>query len=132
RRSDYFRTESNDGLCRTASDKGNDASGFAQRISNRRISRRARLDRHDRPSQTHARHNQPVARLLLAHAVNGAGGSRARWTGKPERVGVSGGATINYKEALAWLYSRQRFGIKHGLENICRLRRPLASSCSPA
>jgi dihydrofolate synthase/folylpolyglutamate synthase len=53
--------------------------------------------------------------------VNGAGGSRATWTGKPERVGTSGDATITYKEGLAWLYSLQRFGIKLGLENIRRL-----------
>jgi dihydrofolate synthase / folylpolyglutamate synthase len=53
--------------------------------------------------------------------VNRAGGSRARWTGKPVRVGAPGGASINYSEALAWLYSLQRFGIKLGLENIERL-----------
>jgi dihydrofolate synthase/folylpolyglutamate synthase len=53
--------------------------------------------------------------------VNRAGGSRARWTGKPARVGASGGASINYRDALAWLYSLQRFGIKLGLENIERL-----------
>jgi dihydrofolate synthase / folylpolyglutamate synthase len=53
--------------------------------------------------------------------VNRAGGSRARWTGKPARVGASGDAPINYREALAWLYSLQRFGIKLGLENIERL-----------
>jgi dihydrofolate synthase / folylpolyglutamate synthase len=53
--------------------------------------------------------------------VNRAGGSRARWTGKPVRVGASGDAAINYREALAWLYSLQRFGIKLGLENIERL-----------
>jgi len=53
--------------------------------------------------------------------VNRAGGSRARWTGKPVRVGASGGAAINYREALSWLYSLQRFGIKLGLENIERL-----------
>jgi dihydrofolate synthase/folylpolyglutamate synthase len=34
---------------------------------------------------------------------------------------VSGGAPINYQEALAWLYRLQRFGIKLGLENIRRL-----------
>jgi len=28
---------------------------------------------------------------------------------------------VNYREALAWLYSLQRFGIKLGLENIRRL-----------
>jgi dihydrofolate synthase / folylpolyglutamate synthase len=53
--------------------------------------------------------------------VNRTGGSRVRWTGKPERVGASGDAPINYKEALAWLYSLQRFGIKLGLDNIQRL-----------
>jgi dihydrofolate synthase / folylpolyglutamate synthase len=59
--------------------------------------------------------------------VNRAGGSQARWTGKPARVGASGDAPINYREALAWLYSLQRFGIKLGLENIRRL---LAECCS--
>jgi len=44
-----------------------------------------------------------------------------RWTGKPARVGASGDAPINYQEALAWLYSLQRFGIKLGLENTQRL-----------
>jgi dihydrofolate synthase/folylpolyglutamate synthase len=44
-----------------------------------------------------------------------------RSTGKPARVGASGDAPVNYKEALAWLYSLQRFGIKLGLENIRRL-----------
>jgi dihydrofolate synthase/folylpolyglutamate synthase len=34
---------------------------------------------------------------------------------------VSGDAAINYREALGWLYSLQRFGIKLGLENIERL-----------
>jgi len=53
--------------------------------------------------------------------VNRTGGSRVRWTGKPARVGASGDAAINYTEALAWLYSLQRFGIKLGLENIQRL-----------
>jgi dihydrofolate synthase/folylpolyglutamate synthase len=59
--------------------------------------------------------------------VNRAGGSRARWTGKPVRVGVSGDAAINYRDALSWLYSLQRFGIKLGLENIERL---LEECCS--
>jgi len=53
--------------------------------------------------------------------VNRAGGSRVRSTGKPARVGASGDAPINYTEALVWLYSLQRFGIKLGLENIRRL-----------
>jgi dihydrofolate synthase/folylpolyglutamate synthase len=53
--------------------------------------------------------------------VNRAGGGRARWTGNPARVGASGDAPVNYREALAWLYSLQRFGIKLGLENIRRL-----------
>jgi dihydrofolate synthase/folylpolyglutamate synthase len=34
---------------------------------------------------------------------------------------------LNYKQALAWLYSLQRFGIKLGLENIRRL---IAECCS--
>jgi dihydrofolate synthase / folylpolyglutamate synthase len=59
--------------------------------------------------------------------VNRAGGRRARWTGKPARVGASGDASINYKEALVWLYSLQRFGIKLGLENIERLLEELCS-----
>jgi dihydrofolate synthase/folylpolyglutamate synthase len=37
------------------------------------------------------------------------------------RAGASGAAAINYREALSWLYSLQRFGIKLGLENIERL-----------
>jgi dihydrofolate synthase / folylpolyglutamate synthase len=60
--------------------------------------------------------------------VNRAGGSRVRWTGKPARVGTSGDAPINYREALAWLYSLQRFGIKLGLENIHRLIAELSRS----
>jgi dihydrofolate synthase/folylpolyglutamate synthase len=40
---------------------------------------------------------------------------------------VSGDASINYEEALAWLYSLQRFGIKLGLENIERLLDELCS-----
>jgi dihydrofolate synthase/folylpolyglutamate synthase len=53
--------------------------------------------------------------------VNRAGESRARWKGKPARVCASERASINYPEALVWLYSLQRFGIKLGLENIERL-----------
>jgi len=60
--------------------------------------------------------------------VNRAGGSRARWTRKPVRVGASADAAINYREALAWLYSLQRFGIKLGLENIERLIEELSKS----
>jgi dihydrofolate synthase / folylpolyglutamate synthase len=48
--------------------------------------------------------------------------------GKPARVGTSGDAPINYREALAWLYSLQRFGIKLGLENIRRLMAELSRS----
>ncbi len=59
--------------------------------------------------------------------MNRAGGSRVRSAGKPARVGASGDAPINYREALAWLYSLQRFGIKLGLENIRRL---LEECCS--
>jgi dihydrofolate synthase / folylpolyglutamate synthase len=53
--------------------------------------------------------------------VNRAGRSQARWTGKSATVGASGDAPINYREALSWLYSLQRFGIKLGLENIRKL-----------
>jgi dihydrofolate synthase/folylpolyglutamate synthase len=60
--------------------------------------------------------------------VNRAGGSRARLTGKPVRVGASGDAAINYREVLSWLYSLQRFGIKLGLENIERLLEELSKS----
>jgi dihydrofolate synthase/folylpolyglutamate synthase len=41
---------------------------------------------------------------------------------------VSGDAAINYREALSWLYSLQRFGIKLGLENIERLLEELSKS----
>ncbi len=60
--------------------------------------------------------------------MNRAGGSQARWTGKPATVGASGDSPINYREALAWLYSLQRFGIKLGLENIRRLLDELSRS----
>jgi dihydrofolate synthase/folylpolyglutamate synthase len=40
--------------------------------------------------------------------------------GKPAGC-TSGDAPINYRQALAWLYGLQRFGIKLGLENIQRL-----------
>jgi dihydrofolate synthase/folylpolyglutamate synthase len=60
--------------------------------------------------------------------VNRAGGSRARWTGKPVRVGASGDAATNYRDALSWLYSLQRFGIKLGLENIERLLEELSKT----
>jgi dihydrofolate synthase / folylpolyglutamate synthase len=36
-------------------------------------------------------------------------------------VNVAARTRLNYKQALAWLYSLQRFGIKLGLENIQRL-----------
>ena len=35
---------------------------------------------------------------------------------------------MNYREALAWLYATQRFGIKLGLENSRRLFRELSRS----
>ena len=60
--------------------------------------------------------------------MNRAGGSRARWTGKPARVGALGDAAINYRDALSWLYSLQRFGIKLGLENIERLLEELSKN----
>jgi dihydrofolate synthase/folylpolyglutamate synthase len=55
-----------------------------------------------------------------------------RRTGKPARVGASGDAPINYREALAWLYGLQRFGIKLGLENIQRLVAELRLSLGSA
>ena len=64
--------------------------------------------------------------------MNRAGGSQARWTGKPARVGAPGDAAIRYKEALAWLYGLQRFGIKLGLENIRRLIAELETDLSNA
>src|SRR6266853_227836 len=36
------------------------------------------------------------------------------------------GSRVNYREALAWLYATQRFGIKLGLENIERLLHSLS------
>ena len=36
-------------------------------------------------------------------------------------MNVASRARLNYKQALTWLYSLQRFGIKLGLENIQRL-----------
>ena len=60
--------------------------------------------------------------------MNRAGGSRARWTGNPARVGAPDDAAISYRNALSWLYSLQRFGIKLGLENIERLLEELSKS----
>ena len=60
--------------------------------------------------------------------MNRVGGSRARGTGKPVRVGSSEDAATNYRDALSWLYSLQRFGIKLGLENIRRLLAALSRS----
>jgi len=42
--------------------------------------------------------------------------ARRRATKEAEARGA-----LSYKEALTWLYSLQRFGIKLGLENIQRL-----------
>ena len=36
-------------------------------------------------------------------------------------MNVAPRSSFNYKQALAWLYGLQRFGIKLGLENIRRL-----------
>jgi dihydrofolate synthase/folylpolyglutamate synthase len=44
-------------------------------------------------------------------------------------VNVAPRTRLNYKQALAWLYGLQRFGIKLGLENIRRL---IAGFCSGA
>jgi dihydrofolate synthase / folylpolyglutamate synthase len=43
-------------------------------------------------------------------------------------VNVAPRTRLNYKEALAWLYGLQRFGIKLGLENIRRLLDELSRS----
>jgi dihydrofolate synthase / folylpolyglutamate synthase len=43
-------------------------------------------------------------------------------------VNVAPRTRLNYKQALAWLYSLQRFGIKLGLENIQRLIAELPKS----
>jgi dihydrofolate synthase/folylpolyglutamate synthase len=50
--------------------------------------------------------------------VNVRGASLARRSKAKEAVP---GPSLSYKEALAWLYSLQRFGIKLGLENVRRL-----------
>src|SRR4029453_13760521 len=73
-----------------------------------RVSRGARFDRLDRAPQENARADQPIAQLLYCRAVNVGGAFVPR-------------PPLTYKEALAWLYSLQRFGIKLGLENIERL-----------
>jgi dihydrofolate synthase/folylpolyglutamate synthase len=41
--------------------------------------------------------------------------------GLPKAFGEVPGSPLTYKQALAWLYGLQRFGIKLGLENIQRL-----------
>jgi hypothetical protein len=43
-------------------------------------------------------------------------------------VNVAPRTRLNYKQALAWLYSLQRFGIKLGLENIQQLIAELTRS----
>ena len=43
-------------------------------------------------------------------------------------MNVAARSRLNYKEALTWLYSLQRFGIKLGLENIRRLLDELSRS----
>ena len=63
---------------------------------------------HDRASQENARADQPVARLSVGRTLT--------WEGPRCRDPLP-----SYQEALAWLYSLQRFGIKLGLENIHRL-----------
>jgi len=46
----------------------------------------------------------------------------------PREILKEGQSLLTYKEALAWLYGLQRFGIKLGLENIERLLDELCSS----
>src|SRR5437870_11513159 len=82
------------------------------------ISPGTRLDRHDRASQKTTRRNQPLAQLPCCDAVKVGEASLARRSKAKEAVPRP---PLTYKEALAWLYSLQRFGIKLGLENIRRL-----------
>src|SRR5205823_93647 len=82
-------------------------SGFAAKISDRRVSSRTWLDRPDRASQKDARTTQPAAQLFFRCTVKVGGASVPRLS--------------PYKETLAWIYGLQRFGIKLGLENIQRL-----------
>src|SRR5205814_6510462 len=124
----YSRTQKHDRLRWSARHQRDHASGLAREISDCRVSRRARFDRHDCAPQENARADQPIAQLLHCRAVNRVGGSRARGTGKPVRVGSSEDAATNYRDALSWLYSLQRFGIKLGLENIERLLDELSKS----
>src|SRR5262249_34273448 len=65
-----------------------------------------------------ARRNQSIARLLCNDAVNVAEASSARDSKAKKAVPRP---SLTFKEALAWLYGLQRFGIKLGLENIRRL-----------
>src|SRR5207249_3930931 len=64
--------------------------------------------RHDCASEKTARRNKPIAWLLRCRGVKVRGALVPR-------------PCLSYKEALAWLYSLQRFGIKLGLENTQRL-----------
>src|SRR4029077_11119134 len=93
----HRRTQKYDRFCRAPRDQRNDAPGFAQRISNCRISRGTRFDRSNCASKEIAAADCGIPALLCA------------------------GSRVNYREALAWLYATQRFGIKLGLENIERL-----------
>src|SRR5207247_6215210 len=84
-----------------------DAPGFAGAIPDRRVPSRSRFDRHDRAPQKNARNDQSVPQLLFGSVVNVGEALEPR--------------PFSYREALAWLYGLQRFGIKLGLENIRRL-----------
>ena len=50
----------------------------------------------------------------------------------PRKLSGEGPQPLTYKQALAWLYSLQRFGIKLGLENTERLLRELHISLGSA
>src|SRR5206468_1470710 len=108
RRRDHCGTEKHDRFRRTTRHQGNDSSGLTPEISNRRVSPGTRFHRYDRASEKAAGGNQSIARLLFRDAVTGERGPVPR-------------PFSSYKEALAWLYRLQRFGIKLGLENIQRL-----------
>src|SRR3954471_5117458 len=96
RRRDPGGTQKHDWIRRPACDQGDHAPGFAGTFPDCRIPGGTRPDRSDRSSQAVAGADRRVSRLLFSDAVT-------------------------YKEALAWLYGTQRFGIKLGLENTRRL-----------
>src|SRR3954451_22707943 len=96
RRCDPRRARQHGRLRGPACDQGDDASEFAAWIPDGRVSGEAWPDRSHCSSQEDAAADRAAPRLLLERA-------------------------LNYREALAWLYGTQLFGIKLGLDNIQRL-----------